>query len=172
MSVPIEIGTRGPERLQMSATGIYPLTISFEVDSTVVDRLVTFVERLPDGATSPEIEDPLPVAIVGSVDGKVTLRPDSTTAVDAGDRSAISDLLDAIDSLPGTPLNLALRPELVEGLTRSSAEDADLHNRLQFADSLSLLSTPYVHIEPGESADSDIADIFTGQLRQIGRAHV
>lgn len=163
--IPIEIGTRTRERMQMSAAGLYPLSIGLEVDGNSVDRIITFVERLPDGRDVPAIEQSLPVAVVGSVDGDVTLQPDATTTVRAADRSRVAELATIIESLPGTPLTIALRPELVEGLGRSTPEDAELLTRLQFADSPSFLSMPYVQVDPGSMADSQTNDIFIGQLR-------
>ncbi|MEY3493106.1 MAG: hypothetical protein RL413_524, partial [Actinomycetota bacterium] len=132
LAIPIEIGTRTRERMQMSAAGLYPLSIAVEVDGNSVDRIITFVERLPDGLDSPAVAQSLPVALVGSVDGEVTLQADATTTVRAADRSRVAELATIIESLPGTPLTIALRPELVEGLGRSTPEDAELLTRLQF----------------------------------------
>jgi hypothetical protein len=165
LAIPIEIGTRTRERMQMSAAGLYPLSIAVEVDGNSVDRIITFVERLPDGLDSPAVEQSLPVALVGTVDGEVTLQADSTTTVRAADRSRVAELATIIESLPGTPLTIALRPELVEGLGRSTVEDAELLARMQFADAPSYLSMPYVQVDPGSLADSQTNDIFIGQLR-------
>jgi hypothetical protein len=165
LAIPIEIGTRTRERMQMSAAGLYPLSIAVEVDGNSVDRIITFVERLPDGLDSPAVEQSLPVALVGSVDGEVTLQADSTTTVRAADRSRVAELATIIESLPGTPLTIAVRPELVEGLGRSTVEDAELLARMQFADAPSYLSMPYVQVDPGSLADSQTNDIFIGQLR-------
>ena len=165
LAIPIEIGTRTRERMQMSAAGLYPLSIAVEVDGNSVDRIITFVERLPDGLDSPAVEQSLPVALVGSVDGEVTLQADSTTTVRAADRSRVAELATIIESLPGTPLTIAVRPELVEGLGRSTVEDAELLARMQFADAPSYLSMPYVQVDPGSLADSQTTDIFIGQLR-------
>ena len=165
LAIPIEIGTRTRERMQMSAAGLYPLSIAVEVDGNSVDRIITFVERLPDGLDSPAVEQSLPVALVGSVDGEVTLQADATTTVRAADRSRVAELATIIESLPGTPLTIAVRPELVEGLGRSTVEDAELLARMQFADAPSYLSMPYVQVDPGSLADSQTTDIFIGQLR-------
>lgn len=165
LTVPIEIGTRTPDKLQMSAAGLYPITIGLEVDGNVVDRLVTFVERLPDGADLPVVDQALPVAIVGVVDGGVTLQPDSTTVVAADDRARVTNFATILESLPGTPLTVAVRPELIQGLGRSTTDDADVLARLQFADTVTYVSTPYVRVDPGRSADSRTTDIFVGQLR-------
>ncbi|MEY4361004.1 MAG: hypothetical protein RL391_310 [Actinomycetota bacterium] len=165
IAVPIEIGRRTRDRLQMSATGLYPISISLLVDDVSVDSVTTFIDRLPEGDAEPEPVSPLVTAIVGEVDGGPTLRADSTTFVADTDRQTVSELIVALDSTSGTPLSVALRPELIEGFARSTSEDADLYAQLQFADSIDLLSTTFVDLDPTSSMAANYGDIFTNQLR-------
>ncbi len=163
--VPIEIGTTTSDKLQMSATGVYPISISLAVGADVTDRIVTFVERLSEGSTSPESETPLAVSIVGLIPGNVTLGPDGSTVVDPADRTALTELVAAGESLPGVPLTVGVRPELVEGLTRSTVDDAQLLASLQFTDAMTYLSMPYVSIRPGSVVGTAFSDVFLDQLR-------
>jgi len=163
--VPIEIGTTTSEKLQMSATGIYPVSIALVVGAEVTDRIVTFVERLPEGSSEPETAAPLPTAIFGSIDGAVTLQPDGSTTVTNNDRSSLADLVTVAEALPGFPLTVAVRPETVEGLSRSTGEDAQLLASLQFADSMSFLSMPYVGLDPEDVVGTRFSDVFVDQLR-------
>ena len=165
VAVPIEIGRRTRDRLQMSATGLYPIGITLLVDDVAVSSITTFIDRLPSGRTEPESSEPLTVSILGAVDGGPTLQADSTTLVSASDRAAVTELLTALDSTSGTPLSVAVRPELVEGLARSTTTDADIYAQLPLAESLDLLSTTFVDLDPTSAASSDEREVFTNQLR-------
>ena len=166
LSIPIELGTTTPGKLQMSAAGLYPVSIVLAVGAEFTDRLVTFVERLPDGNTEPETAAPLPTSIFGSISGSVTLQSDGSTVVSADDRSSLSDLVTVADALPGFPLTVSVSPETVQGLSRSTPEDGQLLTSLQFTDSLSYLSMPYVDIEPRDVVGTRFTDVFVDQLRQ------
>ena len=165
VAVPIEIGRRTRDRLQMSATGLYPIGISVLVDDVAVASITTFVERLPGGRSEPEADIPLTVSIVGSVDGGPTLQADSTTLVSPADRMAVTQLLTAVDATSGTPLSVALRPELIEGLSRSNPDDAEIYTQLSLADSIDVVSTTFVDLDPTSAASSDDREVFTNQLR-------
>ncbi len=163
--VPIEIGRRTRDRLQMSATGLYPIGISLLIDDVAISSITTFVDRLPSGRTEPDSAAPLTVSILGTVDGGPTLQADSTTLVAASDRAAVTELLTALDSTSGTPLSVAVRPELVEGLARSTPSDADIYAQLPLVESLDLLSTTFVDLDPTMAASADDREVFTNQLR-------
>ncbi len=163
--VPIEIGTTTTEKLQMSASGLYPVSIVLAVGAEITDRIITFVERLPEGSTEPETAAPLPTSIFGSIDGSLTLQPDGSTTVTSDDRSSFADLVTVAEALPGFPLTVAVRPETLEGLSRSTIDDAQLFSSLQFTDSLSYLSMPYVDVDPLDVVGTRFGDVFVDQLR-------
>jgi hypothetical protein len=163
--VPIEIGSTSPDRLQMSATGVYPISIALAVNAEVTDRIVTFVERLPEGTTAPEEVAPLLVSILGLIPGDITLRPDGSTVVSDADRTDLNSLVAAAESLPGVPFTVGVRPELVEGLSRSTPDDGQLLASLQFTDAMTYLSMPYVSIRPGTVVDTSFSESFLEQLR-------
>ena len=163
LAIPIEINTRTTNALQMSATGLYPITIGLQQGKTVVSQLVTFVERLGAKLTTPNTQDDLRVALIGSLDGDVTRQSDSSTLISNNDRASIAQTIASLEDLPTTPITLAIRPEFIEGLDRSTLEDGDLLTRLQSTQSLNILSNTYVDVNQALSDQSE--SIFTDQLR-------
>ncbi|MBJ7361761.1 MAG: hypothetical protein JHD36_03365, partial [Ilumatobacteraceae bacterium] len=85
LAIPIEINTRTTNALQMSATGLYPITIGLQQGKTVVSQMVTFVERLGAKIAIPNTQDDLRVALIGSLDGDVTRQNDSSTLISNND---------------------------------------------------------------------------------------
>jgi len=163
LAIPIEMNTRTTDALQMSATGLYPITIGFQQGKTVVSQLVTFVERLGTKLTTPNTQDGLRVALIGSLDGDVTRQNDSSTLISNNDRASVAQTIASLEDLPTTPITLAIRPEFIEGLDRSTLEDGDLLVRLQSTQSLNILSNTYVDVNQALTDQSE--SIFTDQLR-------
>lgn len=159
-----EISSRTRDLLQFPDAGLYPLTVSWEEDGVVTSSLITFIERLPAGSFTPSAREGLPVALIGSISSTITLQPNSTTVITDEDRQAIRDLLSIVETLPEVPVTIAIRPELIEALDRSTAEDADLLARLQTSSSLRVLSNTFVDIDPSESSAFDTASIYRRQL--------
>ena len=62
VAIPIEIGVRTKDALQMSATGVYPVSIGLQEDKSVTSQIVTFVERLSQDVTSPLPSENLQIA--------------------------------------------------------------------------------------------------------------
>jgi len=163
LSIPIEINTRTTNALQMSAPGLYPITIGLQQGKTVVSQLVTFVERLGAKLTTPNNQDDLRVALIGSLDGEATRQSDSSTLINNNDRASVAQTIASLEDLPTTPITLAIRPEFIEGLDRSTLEDGDLLVRLQSTQSLNILSNTYVDVNQALTDQSE--SIFTDQLR-------
>lgn len=163
LAIPIEINTRTTNALQMSATGLYPIAIGLQQGKTVVSQLVTFVERLGAKLTTPNTQDDLRVAVIGSLDGNVTRQSDSSTLISNNDRASIAQTIASLEDLPTTPITLAIRPEFIEGLDRSTLEDGDLLVRLLSTQSLTILSNTYVDVNQSLADQSE--SIFTNQLR-------
>jgi hypothetical protein len=163
LAIPIEINTRTTNALQMSATGLYPITIGLQQGKTVVSQMVTFVERLGAKISTPSTQEDLRVALIGSLDGDVTRQNDSSTLISNNDRASIARTIASLENLPTIPITLAIRPELIEGLDRSTLEDGDLLVRLQSTQSLNILSNTYVDVNQALTDQSE--SIFTDQLR-------
>lgn len=160
-----EVDTRTRDLLQLPDPGLYPLTVSWEEDGVVTSTLTTFVERLAAGSFSPPDDNGLRVALIGSIDGSITLQPNSTTVVTDTDRQKMIDVLSIVETLPDLPVTIAIRPELIEALDRSTVDDAELLSRLQTSSSLRILSNTFVDIDPSENSALDDSAIFRRQLR-------
>ena len=165
VAIPIEIGFRTKDALQMSATGVYPVSIGLQEDKSVTSQLVTFVERLAQDVTSPLPSENLQIALVGTLTSSVSLQPDGTTLVSNETRSIVTNAVSTLEALPDTPISLSVRPELVDALNNSSDEDIALLTRLQSSTSLQLLPSTYVDVQPDELVAKRSADVFTTQLR-------
>ncbi len=165
VEIPIEIGVRTKDALQMSATGVYPVSIGLQEDKTVTSQIVTFVERLAQDVTTPLPSENLQIALVGTLNSSVSLQPDGTTLVSNETRSQVTEAVSTLEALPDTPISLSVRPELVDALNNSSDEDIALLARLQASTSLQLLPSTYVDVQPDELFATQSTDVFTSQLR-------
>ena len=165
VAIPIEMGVRTKDALQMSATGLYPVSIGLQEDKSVTSQIVTFVERLPQDVTSPLPRENLQIALAGTLNSSVSLQPDGTTVVSDKTRSIVTDTISALEAFPNTPISLSIRPELIDALNNSSDEDIALLSRLQASTSLQLLPSTYVDVHPDELVAQQRSDVFTTQLR-------
>ena len=165
VAIPIEMGVRTKDALQMSATGLYPVSIGLQEDKSVTSQIVTFVERLPQDVTSPLPRENLQIALAGTLNSSVSLQPDGTTLVSDETRSIVTETISALEALPDTPISLSIRPELIDALNNSSDEDIALLSRLQASTSLQLLPSTYVDVHPDELVAQQRSDVFTTQLR-------
>ena len=165
VAIPIEMGVRTKDALQMSATGLYPVSIGLQEDKSVTSQIVTFVERLPQDVTSPLPRENLQIALAGTLNSSVSLQPDGTTVVSDETRSIVTETISALEALPDTPISLSIRPELIDALNNSSDEDIALLSRLQASTSLQLLPSTYVDVHPDELVAQQRSDVFTTQLR-------
>lgn len=165
VAVPIEIGVRTKEALQMSASGLYPISIGLQENKTVTSQVVTFVERLAQDLAAPLPTENLNLSLTGLLDAPVSLQPDTTTSIDEKSRASIVDLLTTLEGSPSLPISIAIRPELIEALGRSTDEDAALLARLQAVTSLHLVPSTYVDVLPDRLVATDRAQVFTDQLR-------
>ena len=165
VAIPIEMGVRTKDALQMSATGVYPVSIGLQEDKSVTSQIVTFVERLPQDVTTPLPSENLQIALVGTLNSSVSLQPDGTTLVSDETRSVVTEAVSTLEALPDTPISLSIRPELIDALNNSSDEDIALLARLQASTSVQLLPSTYVDVHPDELVAEQSSDVFTTQLR-------
>ncbi|MDA3019808.1 MAG: hypothetical protein O3B15_05865 [Actinomycetota bacterium] len=165
VAVPIEIGRRTKDALQMSATGVYPISIGLQEGKLVTSQIVTFVERLPQDVTSPLPRENLRLALVGTLTSDISLQSDGATLVSEASRELLSNAVTTLETNPQTAVSLAIRPELMDALANSSDADIDVLNRLQAATSLHLLASTYVDVQPDELVASQNSEVFTSQLR-------
>lgn len=166
IEVPIEIGVRTRNNLQMSAVGIHPVSIGIVVDKQVVDQIVTFVERLPEGSSAPSGRAALQVALIAGLTGPLALQSDGSTIVDTTALERTGRMVTAIEDLDMTPLTLAIRPEWIDAVRGLGDESAELLDRIDGLQSVQVLSAPYVDADPDDLVALDSAPIFLEQMRR------
>ncbi len=166
IQVPIEIGVRTRDSLQMSAVGIHPVTVGIVVDKQVVDQIVTFVERLPEGSSAPSGRATLQVAVVAGLTGPLALRSDGSTVVDTSALERTEQLVSAIEGLDMTPLTVLARPAWIDAIRRLGDESVELLGRIDGLQSVQMLSAPYVDADPDELVSVGAPAIFLEQLRR------
>lgn len=160
-----EMGVRTPDALQMSATGVYPLTIALQQADETVVGLTSFIERLEPDQFAPSSVSALNLALVGRIGSPVSLSPDLDTSISSSVRSTLSQWVSLFERRPGFPSTLAIQPEMLDAFGRSTPQDQDLLIRLQRAAAFETMSTTYVSMDPTDVDRHGLSDIFTRQLR-------
>jgi Family of unknown function (DUF6049) len=158
--------TTAQERVQggnalMPDAGMYPVTIELRADNEPLAQLASAVVRL-DGAQAPV---PLDVALVVPIDGGPTLRADGTTMIDDSARTRLQTITNVLAATT-TPLTVAPRPELIDGLNRTGLPaDADRRAALTAAiGTRQVLATPYVATDPTAVGRAGMGAELTQQL--------
>lgn len=164
--VPIEIGVRTRENLQMSAVGVHPVSIGIVIDKQVVDQIVTFVERLPEQTSAPVARGTLQVALVSGLTGPLALQPDGSTVVDASALTRTEQMITAIEDLDMAPLTLLSRPEWINAIERLGDESSELLTRIDALQSVQFLSVPFADADPDELVAQNASAVFLEQLRR------
>ena len=164
-----EMGVRTPEALQMSATGVYPLSIELQQAGETVVGFTSFIERLESDQFAPSSASPLNLALVGRIGSPVSLGPDLDVSISSSVRSTLSQWVSLFEKRPGFPSTLAIQPEMLDSFGRSTPQDQDLLIRLQRAAAFETMSTTYVSMDPTDVGRHGLSDIFTRQLR-LGEA--
>lgn len=166
LTVRTEIGVRSNDALQMSATGIYPLTIDIEKSSERVLRLISFIERLEPNTISPTADAPIKIALVGRVSPVVHSHlTDEMSAITDQARKLLTEWTALLERRPVLPASIALQPEFLDAFARSSPADQELLIRLQRAATFDVMSTTYVSMDPTDADRHGLSNIFTRQLR-------
>lgn len=169
ITVPTEIGRRTSGALQMSATGVYPLTIDVERAGERIVRLISFLERLgPDSLTSSKTQ-PLDVALVGRLGPPPSFDREVGTVVSNESRTVMTEWVSLLERRPGFAATIAIQPEFLDAFARSIPEDKELLIRLQRSATFDFMSTTYVAMDPSDADRHGLTDVFTRQLR-LGEA--
>jgi len=109
--------------LALADDGLLAVRLTLTGSTGVVAQTTTFLN-----VVSNRDYTPLSVYVVADVDGSPTLQPDGSTALGAAERERLGDLRDLLERTPpATSIGVRIRPELVDGLSRSADEaDRDL----------------------------------------------
>src|SRR5690606_12693311 len=155
--------------LRLRSEGVVPIGVQVRRAGDVEGSFVTFIDRLPtDADASTAVADRMQVAVAFLVDGGPTLQANGTRSISERDRAAISNALELVEQTGDAPIALGVRPELVEGMYASPA-DREAFEGLADAltdDRVSLLSLPYVAVDPSAAASSGAGQLFTDQMRR------
>lgn len=141
--------------------GVYPVTIDLvDDDGTRLDRLVTYLVRLPANRGD---DLPLDVAVVLPAGAPPSLQTDGTTAVPTEARAAASAVL---ANPPGVAITVAASPELLDGLATSpDANDqrllASLRNAVAGDE---VVVTPYAAIDAAAWWNEGLLDSLAEQV--------
>lgn len=166
LTVRTEIGVRSNDALQMSATGVYPLTIDIEQSSERVLRLISFIERLGPNSFSPTADSPIGLALVGRVSPTISSPPtEGVGAISDQARQLLAEWTALFERRPVLPVSISLQPEFLDAVGRSSPDDQEVLIRLQRAATFDVMSTTYVSMDPSDADRHGLSNIFTRQLR-------
>jgi hypothetical protein len=152
-------GREGTFRLKTA--GLYPVLISVQKGSITLARLTTFLVRVDPTSR------PVEVAVVFPVDRAPVLQPDGSRILDEATRSRLT-ALDRIGAIePTVPLTLAIRPDIIDTLVHSTAEDRALAARLAtIAKRGEVIADSAVTIDPSLAARSGLSDIYRQQVAE------
>ena len=129
--------TKRLSSLRISNDGVRAIRVSVTSPDGRVAQLSTFLNFV-----SARSYQRLPVYFIANVDGAPTIQPDGTVRVDEVERERLRDLRDLLfRKPPSVEVSVGIRPELVDGLTRSNDESdrqllADLVQKFQRNDLL------------------------------------
>jgi len=166
LTVRTEIGVRSNDALQMSATGVYPLTIDIEQSGQRVLRLISFIERLAPNSFSPTADSPIRLALVGKISPSISSAfTEGVGTISDRARRSLSEWTDLLERRPVLPASIALQPEFLDAIGRSSPVDQELLIRLQRAATFDVMSTTYVSMDPTDADRHGLSNVFTRQLR-------
>ena len=119
--------TRRPDTLQISDDGVRALRLTVTSATGLIAQITTFIN-----VVSSRTYTTLPVSIVASIDAPPTLQPDGSVVIDDATREQLEDLRDLLTRKPpDRPIAVRVRPELLNGLARSTnPADQVLRNEL------------------------------------------
>ena len=165
LNVPTQVSREAVEPLYLRDAGLYPISIQIRVDDEPVASMLTFLERLGDTPPAAVVH----TAVGLSVDAAPTLLPNGTTRVTDETRAAIDRLLEILELHTAVPITVTIRPELLDGLSRSGlSADTTRLERLGAAlrSGHQLLASTYVAMDPARAIADDLGIEFTEQLRK------
>jgi len=117
LNLPTSAAAR-PDALRLPREGLRALRVTATAPNGRIAQLTTFLNVISNRTYAP-----LPVYFVADVDGAPPLQPDGTIRLGDAERERLLDLRDLIyRKPPAARIAVRLRPDIYDGLTRSSAE--------------------------------------------------
>lgn len=163
VSVSLPIGTAAgsdPSSLPPLRAGVYPVTVALQAPGgEVVDQLVTYLVRLPDGPAAGALE----VAWVQPVSAPVAIQPDGELVLPDDSRAGVIALAAAVARSRDVPMTLDVTPDTAAAL--GATELSSLRSVLDGTHPL--LAAPYVDVDPSALVAVGRGDDLAVQ-RQVG----
>ena len=156
------VAARRDGSLLISRDGLRAVRLTLTAPSGLISQLTSFINVVSSRTTTP-----LPVTMIATIDGAPTLQPDGSIVVGAAEREKLRDLRDLLfRKPPGVPLGIRVRPELLNGLARSTDEAdqslfAELAKRLPDND---VLVSTFRPIDVASYAAAGLKSQFEAQL--------
>jgi hypothetical protein len=146
---------------RLKTAGLYPVLISVQKGSLTLARLTTFLVRVDPTSR------PVEVAVVLPVDRAPVLQPDGSRILDEATRSRLNAIDRIGTTAPTVPLTLAIRPDLIDTLAHSTADDRALAGRLAtIAKRGEVIIDTAITIDPSLAARSGLRDIYQQQMTE------
>ena len=154
--------------LSLRTDGIYPIGLDIAVGGELRARITTAINFFGPTTTFIKMKVSLLVGAPATT-GKPASQPDGSIAVDGPARNALENLV-SIGSAEGGPLTLAIEPEVIDGLARSSsADDIALLTRLEAVmQRHESVRMPYVPFDPSSAQRASLGVPFR-ELLTTGR---
>ena len=154
--------------LSLRTDGIYPIGLDIAVGGELRARITTAINFFGPTTTFTKMKVSLLVGAPATT-GKPASQPDGSIAVDGPARNALENLV-SIGSAEGGPLTLAIEPEVIDGLARSSsADDIALLTRLEAVmQRHESVRMPYVPFDPSSAQRASLGVPFR-ELLTTGR---
>ena len=154
--------------LSLRTEGIYPIGLDIAVGGELRARITTAINFFGPTTTFTKMKVSLLVGAPATT-GKPASQPDGSIAVDGPARNALENLV-SIGSAEGGPLTLAIEPEVIDGLARSSsADDIALLTRLEAVmQRHESVRMPYVPFDPSSAQRASLGVPFR-ELLTTGR---
>ena len=154
--------------LSLRTDGIYPIGLDIAVGGELRARITTAINFFGPTTTFTKMKVSLLVGAPATT-GKPASQPDGSIALDGPARTALENLV-SIGSAEGGPLTLAIEPEVIDGLARSSsADDIALLTRLEAVmQRHESVRMPYVPFDPSSAQRASLGVPFR-ELLTTGR---
>jgi len=154
--------------LSLRTDGIYPIGLDIAVGGELRARITTAINFFGPTTTFTKMKVSLLVGAPATT-GKPASQPDGSIAVDGPARNALENLV-SIGSAEGGPLTLAIEPEVIDGLARSSStDDIALLTRLEAVmQRHESVRMPYVPFDPSSAQRASLGVPFR-ELLTTGR---
>ena len=151
----------GGSSVRLRKSGVYPVSLSIQVDGRESSRMLTFVNFI----TVQTSKNTLSVSLVAEVDPELSQTPAGETLLPDSTRTELKNVVSSLTG-DGGVMSLRVSPETLNSLAISSnPQDAELLGQLQmvFAKHQALAST-FVPFDPSSAEKAKLSSEFDIQL--------